>query len=1522
MPKGWNIRRCLKETDVADDLQITARELTRRLIDHLVDITEAAERDPRLDLLSEGGRGTWFTMWLDDMPTAALGRRRDEELLRVSPPIVVAQPAAPPELHDWLDPFAEWTFDGDEPVLLQTQFPNPDPPIETKQPWVIERGTAAPPESVVRLFNRWLQDWREWSEDRRKAEKVRPVYEFLETAAKTIEQKDDEYEFVMARCLVRWVGPDGRTIRRHLITDQVQPTLERGSADAVVTQIGLAARFEDGELFRHVEAYDGERAPDAREQIKSELRSGNAFEHYGSLLGAWLYRVLQTEVRILDSDRHDADTGTQLEITESPALILRPRPKTALAEAYKGIRKELAADDSPTPVALAQLVIDTEAEQRQNWIEMQGAVSGDVLGEDPRFPLDANEAQQRVMELLRTETTVVVQGPPGTGKTHTIANLMAALLARGQRVLVTSQKDQALRVLREKVPAELRRLCVLMAGGGKDAAKELQQSLEALSDALASSDPAALHRRVTTLTDERVALRVQAERLNREIRDLRDVEFRRYDDVTPWSRTAQYQGSLAEIVQQVHRHSADFAWFLPATEDAVDGPPPLANHEALELHRLLLHDVPERRARLVQWIPHRTELPALADFVNIIDTHNQALEAMTASETGTSRRLSSAAPESLDRLDQLRSEVIPLLINLGYGEEGAAGTVPDWVDRALSDGLNGRSRGLWRTVQAVDGEASRLLQRLQEQGLNYQVDMAPVAPGELGSARGDIAAGEELLRHLQHGGKFRRHLASRQQRNAASFLLRVKVNGGAPTDADSCAAALGRLEAEVATAQLVEMWADCGVNIALGRVHSTLSELADASAQLARVGEVLERHQQTIGILGPLGLGSAATTTTGLIHTLKQVEAALSRLRVERLAEDMNSMLRRMRTLLARADACPEVAPIASALSHEDGGAYRDALASLDIAAEERADAERLQELAKRLEARHPRLLALLRDTSSDEQWPDRLTELDAAWSWQAAQRFVINHRTAERERELATQFMRIEDQIQSVTSRLAATEAMIMCLERMTDAHVRALRTYREQMQHVGSGYGRNDRKHREAARAAMEKAKSAVPAWVVPLSTLLDNIPPERNSFDVVIVDEASQVGMEQLYLLWLAPRVIVVGDDKQCTPGQGRLGGHDRIQASIDRHLRDVDADIRMNFGPKTNLYGLLSARSGRDAVIRLREHFRCVPEIINWSSTQFYGSEGAPGLIALRERSADDLPPLMVRHVPDAYTEGKSEKLHNPVEAKTLADQLAACVADPRYAGKTFGVVVLQGRRQVQVLDHEIAARISPEQRTERKIRVGLPSDFQGDERNIIFLSMVVGASERRPRAQRALMFQQSYNVAASRAEDQLWLFTSVKTDELNPDDLRSSLLGYMLDPPSTYGPSPDLDAVSDDIITAPFESLFEQRVFREIRKRGYHVVPQYPVGSRHLDLVIVGDGARVAVECDGHRFHTSPEDTDSDARRDRELHRMKWEVVRIRESESPSTESERWRRCGLQSRREESRPGHYRRMPQADGNPSP
>lgn len=1465
---------------VIEDAKTRAREL----VDYLAEMTQAAERDPKLDVLATSQGGAWPVLWLEELPED-IEPPGEEEILRVPPPAYTMQPPPPPELREWLEPDRTWPYDGPEPELLSEVRADPWTAVLELDPGTPnEAPSAEPSREVVQLFERWLAEWRHWAQERLVAERIRPVYEFLEDAAKTIEQRDDEYELVLAQGLIRWTGPDGRRVRRHLEVEQVTAVLERGSADAVVTGLGVSRRWEDRQVLGHVESYDGNRGAEARGAL-AEAADAEDRAEYVRRLGTWVNRLVNVEALPADAGTHAADTDDQLRVADAPALVLRPRNRAALAEAYKQISRELQDPETPVPVALAQLVIDTEPSDRQRWVTDQGGESGDFLGQDPRFPLEANPQQERVMELLRTETGVVVQGPPGTGKTHTIANLMSALLARGQRVLVTSQKDQALRVLRNKIPPELRRLCVLLTGGSRGSAKELQQSLEALSDAVASSDAAALRISAQSLSDERSAIKARAEVLNRRIQELREVEYTRHKSVVPWLGGDRYAGTLGDIVRRVKTGEASYGWFPEPRGGAVGGPPPLTNGEALELRRLFLGDGPERRARVSQWVPEPTELPSAAEFVTLLQERTTAEEKTLAVETPISRELAKLPRETVDYLSQLRRYALEKMSALGYDDTGHPVTAPTWVARALGDLLAGHASGLWGTVMGVRGEAARLQSRLHAQGNDYVVDLPPVSSADIGRARGEFNAAKAFLDYLRRGGRFKR-FASTEQKAAQPFISRVTVNGAAPNSPETLAAALERLEAEIATLQLVDKWADCGVDVPTGRLNSTLSDLTDRDRYLAAIQHVVDLHQILVQQVEPVGLGRTIDTPERLLNLLAQVEPALLRLRSEESARRVSELESRMRQIATRADACPETAAVLTALREGDAQGYERALGTLTAVREQKALAQRQADLAARLAPAHLELRELLAETADDVVWEDRLADLDEAWAWYEARRFVTSKRTAQEERRLAEEFRLMEDQLKSVTARLAATEAIRECLERMTDAHARALRSFRQHKLKVAGGQGKNAHQYQAAARQAMDKAKTAVPAWVVPLPTLLDNIPLERNSFDVVIVDEASQVGMEQLFLLWLAPRVIVVGDDKQCTPGEARLGTHDRIQAGLQRHLANADHDIRQNFTAKTDLYGLLSARSGKDAVIRLREHFRCVPEIITWSSTQFYGTKDQPGLIPLRERSAGDLEPLVVSHVTDGFTEGRDARVRNPVEAKLIAEQLAACIDDPRYRDKTFGVVVLQGRGQVRLLEHEIAERIPPDVRIERKIRVGVASDFQGDERNVIFLSMVAAPppNGRRLRAQRMLMYQQSLNVAASRAEDQLWMFTSVGLEHLAPDDLRASLLGYMLDPPSMYGRSPDLEDVSDDRPTAPFESLLEQRVFSEIKRRGYHVVPQYAVGARSLDLVVVGEGARVAVECDGHRHHMSPDQVVADARRDRELARMKWEVVRIRESE--------------------------------------
>src|SRR5699024_5215885 len=133
-------------------------------------------------------------------------------------------------------------------------------------------------------------------------------------------------------------------------------------------------------------------------------------------------------------------------------------------------------------------------------------------------------------------------------------------------------------------------------------------------------------------------------------------------------------------------------------------------------------------------------------------------------------------------------------------------------------------------------------------------------------------------------------------------------------------------------------------------------------------------------------------------------------------------------------------------------------------------------------------------------------------------------------------------------------------------------------------------------------------------------------------------------------------------------------------------------------------------------------------------------------------------------------------------------------------------------------------------------------FQGSERDVMFLSMVSGPREgRRMGSLTRELNMQRFNVAASRAKDQLWVFHTITlADVPNTEDLRHQLLDYCYGVVNrrAAGESESLP-VPDDELVAPFDSLFEQRVYNRIVEQGFTVEPQFDANGETLfnDAVI-------------------------------------------------------------------------------------
>jgi len=194
-------------------------------------------------------------------------------------------------------------------------------------------------------------------------------------------------------------------------------------------------------------------------------------------------------------------------------------------------------------------------------------------------------------------------------------------------------------------------------------------------------------------------------------------------------------------------------------------------------------------------------------------------------------------------------------------------------------------------------------------------------------------------------------------------------------------------------------------------------------------------------------------------------------------------------------------------------------------------------------------------------------------------------------------------------------------------------------------------------------------------------------------------------------------------------------------------------------------------------------------------------------------------------------------------------------------------------------NEILIRqLPPDEYKARRILCGNAAHFQGDERDVMFLSMVdapkdgpLPIREAGPRD----MYKKRFNVAASRARDQMWVVYSLDPKaDLKEKDLRRRLIEHALDPSAAMRNLETLEAKT--------ESEFERQVLRRLVAAGYEVTPQYRVGACRIDMVVHSNGRKVAVECDGDRYHTL-ENLEDDLARQAILERLGWVFVRIRGS---------------------------------------
>ncbi|MBF9132109.1 AAA family ATPase [Plantactinospora sp. S1510] len=1422
--------------------------LTRGLATHLQAQVRGARRQTR-DTLT--GRKPY---WLAHAPRLA-GSPDPRVLLEVNRTPLPSPIVPPSSIHAWLDQ-AEWTTpDGPEPQLRPPGSEHSVDDVEV-------------PDAVRHTYQNWLERWREWRDEEHDIASQRLCYEQLERLEREALQRADVEELVLGVGLLTSSDASGWSLRRHLLIWFV--TIERDlETDSLrlVLPTGPQAQFEDGDLRNLTDAY---KPLHGRGPWQDELTALYPFSPgVSTLLNEWKKRCWNAPLSFDPQHREPPilDGGEVAQVTLAPAVYLRPRDNRGFEKFYAAIAASLDGPDAASPLGLAQLVSEVDAEQRLRWLQSTPQGQRRMISADPLFPRASNGEQRRVLEDLSGDTVVVVQGPPGTGKTHTIANLICALLADGQRVLITSQKGQALQVLRDQLPPAVRQMCVAMNGLQRGGGDELGRSINALSDLAALTKPEDLRRDIAKLRLQRTDLNTKLDRAIRDLQLVREQEHTKHPAIA-----RGYAGTLRDLVSSINAGRDRYSWIEPLPV-GVPPDPPLTSDEGRELWRLLASETEERRARVNQIIPEPDVVPPPGRITAIVTTIAAAERILGTDRSAPAWTLANLTDASLGEIERHIDTAADALATCGLPDILTEWDAADWRLRAAETLLARRNPAYWNALFDEIGQVephSHTLTALD--GTEIDLGPAPKTPHQLSRLLGQA---KRLRAHLARGRRLRRVLRPQAQLTATDLLETCMIDGTPPSTVNHLSVIITLLQAEIAVTRALDAWAEVGVPVIHGPLRRRVAQLNDTSRNAQAIRKLITARDGIEQVLRRQGIRYALRNPADwdLLVAVMRAKSVVAGAR--QAAESLTQTTEALHLWSLREQAAPELTQLHTALRTRDLDRYAALRAQLDQGRVDKKAQQRCEALTHALTQAHPDLAHRLTRSIEDPSWHDRLSEFEFAWSWGTAVAYHHLTRQPGLDQTYEQHIDDIEQRLQEVTGNLAGKQALMHCLTRMTEPQRAALQSYKNHVSAVGRGHGRHKERAQKAAQAAMVEARDAVPAWIMPLAEIADALPPEADAFDVVIVDEASQAGIEALFLLWLAPRIVVVGDEQQCAPGQSPNTDSSAVFDSLDRHLDSLPLHKRQDFRPDSNLYELLSTKFPK--VIRLSEHFRSMPEIIGWSSAQFYDNR----LVPLRQFGADRLDPLKVVQVKDAIEEGRDASLRNRAEAEAIVDQVQKMIEDPLYRGKSIGIIALQTGRQVQVIESLLDQRIDPVDRKDRAIRVGQPPDFQGDQRDVVLLSMVV---TRAKKALTARAERRRYNVAATRAKDQMWLFVSTSSETLSATDLRHSLVTYMLHPPATLTTDPSLDDAPPDKRQPPFQSLLEQRVFLELRRQGYAVVPQYPIANHRIGLVVIGDNGRLAVECDTPEIGKDPDQLQRDVQRERELRRAGWQFVRIRESE--------------------------------------
>ena len=1383
-------------------------------------------------------------------------------LLKVHKPEFQKCPEPPEELKKWL--LDDWNYHkNDAKIRQQIELKN-----SGEENVKFENFDDDPNRRI--LYEEWLEKRNNWVDKQRKIEKTRDFFTELYMKYIDLQRDSETIEIIIANGYIK--DNNNPNIFHPILTKRLNMSFD--ASDNTMYILNTNAKSElYTELFQVMEDINLESLSTLNTDLTKNDYHPMDRNDTKEFLKVLVHKI-SSDSKFVDEDEEEDNNNNRILMFYKPSIIIRKRLDGTI-KAIEQIIKNIEENGFIPPHLLDIVnggVLEKPEESEETVEELLAKTGGESV--DILLTKEANKEQLEIAKRIDMYNAVLVQGPPGTGKTHTIANLVGDFLAKGKSILVTSYTKKALTVLKEKLPKNMQSLCVSVLD---DSNEDMENSIDGITEYMSKYTSFELAKQKDELKQDRLKIIDELSKNRKKIYDILNTEYKSIvlngEEISP-SDAASF---VLENKEKLNYINGKIKLYSPI---------PLSEEELNYLYSTNGKISGDEEKELNYKLPNPDVLIRPKAFSDSLNEINKLKEIISTCATNKNWKVN--IEKDIFFETNFGKFYIP---NLNFDNINELklyidkyNSLESWCVNICCDGKKGGAyKKRWITLISKIKSTVEINEHILDKyfGKSLTCKIEDLIPNKNSIVK---------LKGMLEKNKKLNKLNLLFNSDLNKILSLNAINNSTIKTVEDCDYILKNIELCSARNELSVIWNELMANNGLKDFfeldENEPEKLAEKyidnieyylnwySNDYKELLDLLSKNSIPDQIILRINsLDSDLEHVKKIFNALNNdlpyiVNICINKINISRINDVIDKSIDLLDdNLLINSALCINMK---TSLINCDDESYLKQFKELEETYNKYEVLFKRNELMKKIEEVAPTWASDIRNRIGIHGQNTCPSNIKDAWKYKQLD-LILESLTSESIDLLQKKSQKLSKEYRKITEEYAEKCAWYELLSK-TECDIdmkQALKGWELTIKKIGKGTGKNAEKHKAQARDLMAKCQNAVPCWIMPINKAIESLKPGENEFDIIIIDEASQSDISSLAIAYLGKKMIVVGDDKQVSPMA--IGTEiDKINALEQMYIKDKIPNSHL-YGSKTSLYDIAATTF---QPLMLKEHFRCVPEIIGFSNMLSYDYKIKP----LRDSSSSNLLPAVINYRVDGKRIGKT----NRIEAETIVSQIKACLTIEEYKDKTFGVISLLGDEQVKLIQTLMFKYIDPKDIENRKILVGNASNFQGDERDVIFLSMVDSSNENGgplsfsgPGVEDST--KKRYNVAVSRAKDQLWVVNSLDAaNDLKPGDIRKKLLDYAT--------NPDAFAFKEEEIKKKADSIFEVQVANKLVSEGYHITQQYPVGAYRLDIVAIYKNSKVVIECDGERYHSGDEKVREDMQRQAILERIGWRFIRIRGSQ--------------------------------------